>query len=163
LKLAQWFWRRRFLKIFSVFLLFCYYLPLERGNPLHLKKLEFLPSKDDLCQVWLIKIGPVVHKKYFKIFFSRTTGPNSIKLGTNHPWVKGIQVCSNEGPGLFQRGDNYKNVKIGWGLLPKFCVAIWCDWAYTGYSIHIVILHHGHLILYITFFEDAKLILYFIF
>jgi hypothetical protein len=37
LKLAYWFWRR-FLKIFSVFSLFCYYLPLEKGIPLHLKK-----------------------------------------------------------------------------------------------------------------------------
>jgi hypothetical protein len=53
LNLACWFWRRRFLKIFSVFLLFCYYLPLERGNPLHLNKLESPLPKDDLCQVWL--------------------------------------------------------------------------------------------------------------
>jgi hypothetical protein len=29
--------------------------------------------------------------------------------------VKGIQVCSNKGPGPLQRGDNYKNVKMGWG------------------------------------------------
>jgi hypothetical protein len=36
--------------------------------------------------------------------------PNSIKLGTKYPWVKGIQVCSNEGPGPLQRGDNHKNV-----------------------------------------------------
>jgi hypothetical protein len=35
---------RRFKKKFSVFLLFCYYLPLERGNPLHLKKLESSPQ-----------------------------------------------------------------------------------------------------------------------
>jgi hypothetical protein len=53
LKLVCWFWRRRFLKIFIVFLLFCDYLPLERGNPLHLKNLESPPPKDDLCQVWL--------------------------------------------------------------------------------------------------------------
>jgi hypothetical protein len=39
---------------------------------------------------------------------------NSIKLSTNRPWVKGIQVSSNEGPGPLQRGDNHKNVKIGW-------------------------------------------------
>ena len=26
------------------------------------------------------------------------TGPISTKLGTRHSWVKGIQVCSNEGP-----------------------------------------------------------------
>jgi hypothetical protein len=53
LNLGSWFWRRRFLRIFSVFLLFRYYLPLERGNPLHLNKLEFPSPKDDLCQVWL--------------------------------------------------------------------------------------------------------------
>jgi hypothetical protein len=53
LNLASWFWRRRFFKNFNVFLLFCYYLPLERDNPLHLKKLESPTPKDDLCQVWL--------------------------------------------------------------------------------------------------------------
>jgi hypothetical protein len=29
--------------------------------------------------------------------FSRTTMPSLTILGTNHPWVEGIQVCSNEG------------------------------------------------------------------
>ena len=29
---------------------------------------------------------------------SKLTGPISTKLGTKHSWVKGIQVCSNEGP-----------------------------------------------------------------
>jgi hypothetical protein len=51
--LGSWFWRRRFLKMFSVFLLFHNYLPLERVNPLHLNKLESPSPKDDLCQVWL--------------------------------------------------------------------------------------------------------------
>jgi hypothetical protein len=31
--------------------------------------------------------------------------------------MKGIQVCSNKGPGFHQRGDNFKNAKIGWGHL----------------------------------------------
>ena len=53
LNLACWFWRRRFLKIFSVFLLFCDYLPLEKGYPFRLNKLESPLPKDDLCQVWL--------------------------------------------------------------------------------------------------------------
>jgi hypothetical protein len=44
-----------------------------------------------------------------KKIFSRTSRPISIKLGANHPWVKGILNCSNEGPGPLQRGDNYKN------------------------------------------------------
>jgi hypothetical protein len=47
LNLACWFWRR-FLKIFIVILLFCYYLPLERDNPLHLNKLES-PSSKRIC------------------------------------------------------------------------------------------------------------------
>jgi hypothetical protein len=34
--------------------------------------------------------------------------------------MKGIQVCSNKGPGPLQRGDNYKNVKMGWGPLKIF-------------------------------------------
>ena len=53
LKLACWFWRRRFFKNFSVFLLFCYYLPLGKGVLLHLNNFESPPPKDDLCQVWL--------------------------------------------------------------------------------------------------------------
>jgi hypothetical protein len=34
--------------------------------------------------------------------------------------MKGIQVCLNKGPGSLQRGDNYKNVKMGWGHLKIF-------------------------------------------
>jgi hypothetical protein len=30
-------------------------------------------------------------------FFSRTTGPILIRLGTNHPWARWIKVCSKEG------------------------------------------------------------------
>jgi hypothetical protein len=52
LKLACWFWIR-FLKIFSEFLLFRYYLPLGKGVVLHLYNSEFPLPKDDLWQVWL--------------------------------------------------------------------------------------------------------------
>jgi hypothetical protein len=34
--------------------------------------------------------------------------------------VKGIQVCSNKGPGPLLRGDNHKNVKMVWGHLKIF-------------------------------------------
>jgi hypothetical protein len=44
--------------------------------------------------------------------FSRTTEPILTRLGTKHPWVKGIQVCSNEGDNPSPRGDNSKRVKI---------------------------------------------------
>jgi hypothetical protein len=45
-----------------------------------------------------------IHRKFLKIFFSRTSRPKSIKLGANYPLVKRIQVCSNKGPGPLQRG-----------------------------------------------------------
>jgi hypothetical protein len=34
--------------------------------------------------------------------------------------VKGIQVCSNKGPSPLLRGDNHKDVKMGWGHLKIF-------------------------------------------
>ena len=37
---------------------------------------------------------------------------NHNKNGTKHPWVKGIQVCSNTGPHPFPRGDNNEIGKI---------------------------------------------------
>jgi hypothetical protein len=58
--------------------------------------------------------------------FSRTSRPKSIKLGTNYSWMKGIQVCSNKGPGPLQRGDNNKNVRIGWGHLEIFFFRTTC-------------------------------------
>ena len=54
LKLAQWFWRRRFLNFVNVFSLFHNYLPFGKGVVLHLKKLESPSPKVALCQVWLI-------------------------------------------------------------------------------------------------------------
>jgi hypothetical protein len=41
--------------------------------------------------------------------------PISIKLCTNHPWIKEILDCTNKGPGPLQSGDNHKNAKMGWG------------------------------------------------
>jgi hypothetical protein len=34
--------------------------------------------------------------------------------------VKGIQVCSNKEPGPLQRGDNHKNIEMGWSHLKIF-------------------------------------------
>ena len=53
LKLAQWFWRRRFYNFVIVFSLFRNYLPFEKDMALHLNKLESPSPKDALCQVWL--------------------------------------------------------------------------------------------------------------
>jgi hypothetical protein len=45
-------------------------------------------------------------------FFSRTYGPILTRLGTNHPWGEGIQVCSNKGDRLSPRGDDSERVKM---------------------------------------------------
>ena len=42
----------------------------------------------------------------FNFFFSRSTGPISTKLRTKHPWVKGIQACSNKETVNSQKEDN---------------------------------------------------------
>jgi hypothetical protein len=47
--------------------------------------------------------------KFLKPFFSRTSKLISIKLDTNHRWVKGILNCSIKGPVPLQRGNNRKN------------------------------------------------------
>jgi hypothetical protein len=57
---------------------------------------------------------------HLKIFFSRTTGPILTKLGTNHPWGEGIQICSNEGDCPSPRGDDSETVKIHWKFLKIF-------------------------------------------
>jgi hypothetical protein len=44
---------KKIFKNFQCIFTLCDYLPLEKGNPLHLKNLESPPPKDDLCQVWL--------------------------------------------------------------------------------------------------------------
>ena len=50
---------------------------------------------------------PLGHKTFLS-----SPEPISTKPGTKYPLVKGIQVCSNEGPCPFQRGDNYEITKI---------------------------------------------------
>jgi hypothetical protein len=49
---------------------------------------------------------------HLRIFFSRTTGPIFIRLGTNYPWREGIQVSLKKGDIPSPRGDNSKSVKI---------------------------------------------------
>jgi hypothetical protein len=61
-----------------------------------------------------------IHRKFLKIFFSRTSRTKLIKLETNYPWMKVIQVCSNKRPNSLQRGDNHKNIKMGLSHLKIF-------------------------------------------
>ena len=67
MNLVQWFLRRRFLNYVNCFLLFCNYLPLEKGGALHLNKLESPSPKDALCQVWLKLVQWFLRSRFFKI------------------------------------------------------------------------------------------------
>jgi hypothetical protein len=49
---------------------------------------------------------------YIFDFFFRTAEPIFTRLGTKHPWAKGIQNCTNEGQPPSPRGDNSERVKI---------------------------------------------------
>ena len=71
---------------------------------------------------WLLRNGEMHWRNLKKIFFSRTSWPISTKLGTMHPLVKVIQVCSNEGPYLFPRGDNYVFANIHWRNLKSLFI-----------------------------------------
>ena len=61
---------------------------------------ELFWSKFVGCVVVIV----VVVNFHIFIFFSRTTGSISTKLGTKHPWVKGIQIYFNEGSRSFFKG-----------------------------------------------------------
>ena len=70
---------------------------------------------------WLpIVYCPSVCKLFKFIFFSITTRRISTRLGTQHPLVKGIQVCSNERSHSIPRGDNNQIIKLHWQHLNIF-------------------------------------------
>ena len=52
LKLAQWFWRRRYFNFVNLFSLFHNCFPLEKDGTLHLSIREFPLPKDAFCKVW---------------------------------------------------------------------------------------------------------------
>ena len=104
LKLAQWFWRRRFWNfILNIFLLFCYYLPLEKGMVLHLKKLESTSPKDALCQLpSLFEIGLLVlkeKKNMWKVYDKTMTTDNGqivIRKAHLNLWLRWANKTGNK-------------------------------------------------------------------
>jgi hypothetical protein len=75
-----------------------------------------------------------IHWKFLKIFFSRTSGPNSIKHGTNFPWMKGVRLCSNKGTDPLQRGDNHKKYKNGMGSFKNLLQNHWANFNETWHK-----------------------------
>jgi hypothetical protein len=88
--LACLFWRKRFLKIFSAFSLFRYYLPLEKGYPLLLNKFESPSPKDDLYQVWL-KLA----KRFWRRRFLNDTTP-FLHFCDYLPFKDNLALCLNK-------------------------------------------------------------------
>ena len=94
-------------------------LQLDGNQIIFVKKAQFLgliSSPEPKAQVSFSDHNLFVVRRCCKLFtflfFSRTTGPISTKLGTNHPLVKGFQICSNDGPCPFPRENNYEIAKI---------------------------------------------------
>ena len=76
LKLAKWFWRRRYLNLIYILSLFFFYLLLEKDMVLHLDKLEFPSHKNSLYQVW-VKMAKWFWRRRRKCekFTTKTTTP----------------------------------------------------------------------------------------
>ena len=67
LKLAQWFWRRRFLNFFNLFRYFVIISQWKGAGPLHLEQ-TWIPYTQGCIVSSMVKIGPVVlEKKSFEI------------------------------------------------------------------------------------------------
>ena len=65
MKLAHFFWRRRFFRIGQYIFTIHNYLPMEKSRVLHLNKPELASPKDTLCQVWL-KFAKQFWRRFFK-------------------------------------------------------------------------------------------------
>ena len=77
-----------------------FYSPNRSSSELFWSQFVCCPSSSlsSLSSLYLLKTFHIF------IFFSRTTGPISTKIGTKHPWGLGIQVCSDEGATPFSKG-----------------------------------------------------------
>ena len=99
LKLAHWFWRRRFLKFVNIFSLFLNkYLSLQKGRAFQLYILESSWLKDTLCQVWL-KLAEWFWRGKCKKFTMTTTMTNNEQivirkahLSLRLRWAKNIDL-----------------------------------------------------------------------
>jgi hypothetical protein len=118
-----WFWH--FTSLPPVFFFFRYLLTIVLGFTPHViilasfnfssPELKAEVSFSDRPLSGCLSVCPSVNFYIFD-FFSRTAGQILTRLGTNHSWVKRIQVCSKEGDSLSSRGDNSERVKIYWKI-----------------------------------------------
>jgi hypothetical protein len=125
LKLAYWFWRR-FWNIFNVFLLFCYYLPLGKGIPLHLNNLQSPPPEDNFCQV-LSKLAQWFWRRSRKCKSFQTERWTIAHLSFQLRWAKEEQkyVWLRGGDLSSFRDIQQFPIPVGWDWpqvpYPKYC------------------------------------------
>ena len=86
-KLAHWFWRRIFFNFVNVFLLFCYYIHLEKARTLHLYKLESPSSKDASCQVSLKLVQWFWRSRFLKFVNVFSQFCNYLPLEKRGPFI----------------------------------------------------------------------------
>ena len=115
-RLAQWFWRKRFLNSLNKFSLLCYYLSLEKGVVLHLNKMnESRKPKDVDCLSWLELVSGsweeyfVFPWKYFHYLISISTWKRmwsfiSTILNFLPPKIALCQVCLKLVQRFWRRG-----------------------------------------------------------
>ena len=114
--------RRRFLKIVNVFSPYSYYLPLEKGLALHLKKSESASLKDALNQVrlkfalWflrkkLLKFVNVISLFLYYIPLDKGVALFWNKLESPIPKDALYQVCWNWPSGSWEEDENVKSLQ----------------------------------------------------
>ena len=124
LKLAQWFWRRRFFIFVNVFSLFRNYLPLEKGRTLYLNKLESPSPKDALCQVWL-KLAQWFWRRRWKYEkFTTTTTMTTTTMTTTTTTTDNGQILIRKAH-LSLRLRWAKKYSVYVALTIIFCVDCW--------------------------------------
>ena len=93
----------------------------------------FLITICPLSVVVVVVVVVVVNFSHFHLLL-QNHWPIATKLGTKHPWVKGIQVCSNKGPRFFPRGDYYEIAKIYWRNLKSLLQNHWANFNQTWHN-----------------------------
>ena len=78
------------------------------------RSLFISPEPKTQVSFWSLVVRVSVDLWTFQIIFflSRITWPIPTRFVTTHPWVKGIQIYSNEGPCPFARRDNNEIAKV---------------------------------------------------
>ena len=132
MKLAQWMVlenRMILKKIFNVYLLFSYNLPLENGLILHLIKIKYFLHMDALCQVclklaqWLWKCSVFFHYQVFcyQFLLKNKHGPSFEKFKS--PLAQGSFVTS------LKEDKNVKSSRQQLWTTEKAHLHFWLRWA----------------------------------